>query len=410
MAEFTINYGALLSLSNEIEATANSIRSLYYSDYDPAASKLYSSMTGGLTYQFRKATDSLGDVIHNTYQHLHHERDMMRSVNEMCVSAERQVLAILSNQVVVSAGGFASGLSLSPSFADERDKEKADKEAAAQAKADADAKAEEEAKQRRERLLELLARFFPETYAAYLKKLSDAERDAFLAELKETDPELYELAMAELQRQEEAAKAAEEAAAALGGSDGLVGSGLSDSLGSSDFGGGGGLDLGDSGGGGLDFGGSGGLGDDWSSDLLGDTLGDDLLGAQDELAGFADADLPSGVASGFDVLASEGDLAADVAPGFWDEYGPQLAAFVQAYGVQTAAALGGAAALYATREQTIEAVAHVAEFVSCKCKPAMLDVMNQVSGATKKTRVNLGDAKSRVVGVARGEEAGGLFG
>ena len=108
-------------------------------------------------------------------------------------------------------------------------------------------------------------------------------------------------------------------------------------------------------------------------------------------------------------LANNGDLA-EADAGFWDEHGPQLAALVQAYGVQAAAAVGGAAVLYATREQTTEAVAHIAEFVSTKCRPAMDDVMKQVSGAAKKTRVSLSNTKSRAVGIARGEEAGGLLG
>ena len=52
----------------------------------------------------------------------------------------------------------------------------------------------------------------------------------------------------------------------------------------------------------------------------------------------------------------------------------------------------------------------MAEFVTTKCKPFASDVVEQVKGAAKKTRVNLANTKSKVVGVTRGEEAGDLIG
>ena len=116
------------------------------------------------------------------------------------------------------------------------------------------------------------------------------------------------------------------------------------------------------------------------------------------------------VLTGAGVSAESGMDTFRDSGGLWGKYGDQVASFAHAYGLQAAALAGGAVALYATREQTTEAVAHVAEFVTTKCKPAALDVMDQVGDMAKKTRVNLGNTKSRVIGVARGEGSGDLIG
>lgn len=266
----------------------------------------------------------------------------------------------------------------------------------------------------KEALLAFLATYYPEVYAAYMQKVHDAEEAEWLEVIK-NDPELswlYDLIMAEKKKQQDALKAAEETAAALGegagagvGGFGGAGGGLDDVGG---IGGGGGLgDLGSDFGGG----GGGGLGDfgsDWSSDLLEDSIdADEALGAEGALSDIAKPGVDGASSTGADALADE---LGEANSGFWGKYGDQVASFAHAYGLQAAALAGGAVALYATREQTTEAVAHVAEFVTTKCKPAALDVMDQVGDIAKKTRVNLGNTKSRVIGVARGEEAGDLIG
>lgn len=152
----------------------------------------------------------------------------------------------------------------------------------------------------------------------------------------------------------------------------------------------------------------GGWGSDWADDLLEDNLDTegfwDADGAVDDIMG---SSLSDPFSSGADAA---GDAANLGETGVFGQYGEQLATIVQAYGLQAALAVGGGVALYATREQTIEAAAHVAEFVSTKCKPAVNDVMEQVRGMAKQTRVNLNKATSNVKAAARGEEAGDLIG
>lgn len=343
--------------------------------------------------------------------------DTLDKVVALCEEKERAVKQALAD--LDSPEGYdTSSLSAPPSFADEY---YTNLDATKKAEEEAKKKAEEEAAAaaaKEEAFLAFLATYFPETYAAYMQKLHDAEEAEWLEWLKETDPELYQLVMDEKKKQEEARKAAEEAAEALGGgeADGLPADSGGGGLGVPDSdsglgGGGGGLgDLGsDFGGGG---GGLGGFDSGWESDLLDDAIDTgefaDAGGALEDIAG---ADLTDAISQGADALAADGDLALEGGEaGFWGQYGDQIASFAHAYGLQAAALAGGAVALYATREQTTEAVAHVAEFVSTKCKPAALDVMDQVSGAAKQTRVNLSNAKSRVVGVVHGEKAGGLIG
>ena len=221
--------------------------------------------------------------------------------------------------------------------------------------------------------------------------------------------------MAERKRQEEARKAAEEAEAALAAELAAAGEELGSDFGSSSLGsdfGDSSFDMDDSGfGGGGGGGGGGDLGsfDDWSNDLLSDTIDGEELGAAGEaLDDIASTSTDAASARGTGAIDDAADLASE--GGFFAQYGDQLASFAHAYGLQAAAVIGGGVALYATREQTTEAVAHVAEFVTTKCKPFASDVVDQVKGAAKKTRVNLSNTKSKIVGVTRGEEAGDLIG
>lgn len=364
----------------------------------------------------------------------------LERVAQLCEETENAAKKRLSD-LVVSPDGIEPDTSLrGTGYADTyyaaaqqaiKDKEDADREA--KEKADA-------AAARKEAFLAWLAISFPEAYAAYMQKVHEAEEAEWLEGIKD-DPELswlYDLIINEKKKQEEARKAAEEAAAALeqlgedgitaggssAGADGSSGFGsdgafgldgdlsslLDDSSGSGGGFGGGGGSLGDLG---SDFGGGGGLGDlgsGWESDLLDEAIDSgELMDAQGALESVAGANLEQAVGTGLDALAGEAD-AVGADGGFWGQYGEQLGALAHAYGLQAAAVAGGALALYATREQTTEAVAHVAEFVSTKCKPFASDVMDQVSGAAKKTRIGLGNAKSRVTAVSRGEEVGDLIG
>ncbi len=261
-------------------------------------------------------------------------------------------------------------------------------------------------------ILGILGAIAPTAAQEYNDRIIEAQFQALMEYFKD-DPVMLEKIQHDYEAwkkaRAEAAKLAElgldaDAVAGAGydglgyGSGGLGGSdyGLDDF--SSDFGGGGG-------GGGL---GDDWAGSDWASDLLEDNLDtEDFLDADGALDDIMGSSLDGAVSSGADAAGDAADLGN---AGMFGEFGPQLASVVQSYGLQTALAVGGGVALYATREQTIEAAAHVAEFVSTKCKPAVNDVMDQVRGMAKKTRVKLSDAKSNVKAAARGEEVGDLVG
>ena len=262
-------------------------------------------------------------------------------------------------------------------------------------------------------MLALLGAISPSAAQEYNDRIIEAQFQELMEYYKD-DPVMLE----KIKKDYEAWKKSRAEAAKLAAS-GALDEGAS---GGGGFGGGGfgGSDLG-----GLDeggFGGGGGLGgfddglgsdwagEDWASDLLDDSLDTeefaDAGSALDDVLGGAAEDA---VSAGMDAAGDAADLGAE-SGGMWAQYGSQLASVVQAYGLQAAAVAGSAAVLYATREQTTEAVAHVAEFVSTKCKPAVNDVMDQVRGAAKQTRVSLGRAKSNVTAAARGEKVGDLIG
>ena len=261
-------------------------------------------------------------------------------------------------------------------------------------------------------ILGILGAIAPTAAQEYNDRIIEAQFQALMEYFKD-DPVMLE----KIQHDYEAWKKARAEAAKLAelglDADAVAGAGY----GGLDYGSGG---LGDSGYGLDDFssdfgggGGGGGLGDDWAgsdwaSDMLEDNLDtEDFLGADGALDDIMGSSLDDAVSSGADAAGDSADLGDT---GMFGEFGPQLASVVQSYGLQVALAVGGGVALYATREQTIEAAAHVAEFVSTKCKPAVNDVMNQVRGMAKKTRVNLSNAKSNVKAAVRGEEAGDLVG
>ena len=342
-----------------------------------------------------------------------------RRMADLCEENENAVISVLKELAPSGSAGSAAGAGLGiAGFADgyyasvaaakkaEDEKKKKDQE-----EADAKAKADAEAAEKREKLLAFLAANFPETYAAYMQKLHEQEEAEWLESIK-NDPEMawmYDLLMDEKKRQEEARKAAEEAAAALGeaGEGDLFGSatdsedtgfggGGSGYGGSDDFGG----SFGGGGGGLSDFG-----SDDWASDLLADTVDtDELFGSQGALGEIAGATTNAATATGTEALTSGLQAAleeADVT--LREQYNARLAELARTYGLQAAAVLGGAAALYATREQATEAVAYAAEFVQTKLKPAADDVLDQVRGTAKKARVNVVTAKSRTVAAVREE-------
>ena len=271
---------------------------------------------------------------------------------------------------------------------------------------------EAEAAQKAAEMAALLAAISPTAAQEYNDRIIEAQFQELMEYYKD-DPVMLE----KIKKDYEAWKKSRAEAVKLAESGGLSG-GASDDGGLGGLGGGygggsdlGGLDAGGFGGGGGGLGdlGSDWAGEDWASDLLDDALDTDEFAdagaALDDVLGGAAADA---VSEGIEAVGDAADLGEEA--GFWGQYGSQLASVVQAYGLQAAAVAGGAVALYATREQTTEAVAHVAEFVSTKCKPAVNDVMDQVRGAAKQTRVNLGRAKSNVTAAARGERAGDLIG
>lgn len=298
---------------------------------------------------------------------------------------------------------------------------------AAQAEADRLQKEQEELEAKRkaeeESMMAIVGSLCPGAAAWYQQMLNDAAIEEAIAYYEDPERGNNPALAAKLREEYEAMKKAREEAAkngdAFGAGDGSAA--WDDAGGGSGFGGGSGLGGGADFGGGSDFGGGGGgfdfgesgLESDWgNSDFASDLLDDNIdaseyLDAAEGLDALAEAGL-DGAASGMDAVAD--GAADDAASGLWATYGPQLSQMAQRYGVQAGLALGGAAALYATRAQTTEAVAHVAEFVSTKCRPAVNDVMEQVRGAAKRTHVRLGNAKSDVTAAVRGERAGDLIG
>ena len=353
----------------------------------------------------------------------------LRNINQLCYECERSLIEQLDDMVAGNVAfaasmdkhveSYAVTLAAEKAAADQAAKDAADKAAAAKAKQEADEAAKEEARKQREAKLAIIA---PGAWAILQDRMTEAEFLDLLEDYKD-DPEMYAAIQKEYEAwkkaKEEAAKLAERGEGAEGELGGDLGLGLEDSgfdvggggLGGSDWGG---SDLGgDLGLGGSDFGGSD-LGGDWgasdfASDLLDESLDtgefDAAGSALDEIAGSAAGEA---VARGVDALT--GDAVGEEAAGVLGQYGEKAWDVVRAYGLQTSLALGGAAALYLTREQTTEAVAHVAEFVSTKCRPAVNDVLDQVRGAAKQTRINVGNVRSNAVAVVRGEKAGDLLG
>ena len=202
-----------------------------------------------------------------------------------------------------------------------------------------------------------------------------------------------------------------------GGSD-WGGSGGSGSGGSGfDWGSSGGADWSGSDWSGSDWSGSGGSDwgsgwdDAWTSSLLDDTIDTrELAAAASEVQAHVRAGSDALTAAGLAALDGATDALGFEAASILGTYGPKLTEMAQRYGVQAGLVLGGVVGLYATRGQTTEAVAHVAEFFSTKCGPAVSDVMEQVGGVAKETRVSLTNAKSNVVASVRGERVGDLVG
>ena len=297
--------------------------------------------------------------------------------------------------------------------------------AAAKAQADADAEAAAAAEQKRQQdeadrlakeaeMVAIMGAISQTAAQEYNDRIIEAQFQALMEYYKD-DPVMLEKIRKDYEAwkksREEAAKLAEQGIDpdAFLGEGGLgEGGGLGDLA--SDLG----MDLGGGGGGGFGGGGLGDLGgdwagSDWASDLLDEGLEtDDFLGADGALDDILGSSVSDPVCLGEDAAADAADLGEGA--GVLGAFGSQLASVVQSYGLQAALAIGGGVALYATSEQTIEAAAHVAEFVSTKCKPAVNDVMEQVRGMAKQTRVNLGNAKSNVKAAARGEKAGDLVG
>lgn len=331
---------------------------------------------------------------------------LLRDVYMMCEDAEGKAAQNRAESASMGIGTYSTD---NPSFAEEY---YAGVAAAAAAEEQARKEAEEEEARKKaeeESMLALMATLFPESYAAYQDRLTEAQMLELMEYYRERDPEMYAKLKKEYDAWKKAKAEAEKAGAAAGSGEGQGFDGVGGS--------GGGIGGGDFGGGGGDFGGGGGLGDlgsDWGSDdFASDLLDDNLDGEEFAEASDALSDVLGGAAD--DAVSAGMDAASDLADvgdggGVFGRYGDQLASVVEAYGLRAAAALGGVAVLYATREQTTEAVAHVAEFVSTKCKPAVGDVMDQVRSAAKKTRVNLSNAKSNVTAAARGERAGDLIG
>ena len=336
---------------------------------------------------------------------------LLDEVAAKCEEKERGIKTGLAN--IVAAEGFSGSTAPPPGHANEYygaiDQKKKEEDDARDA--------EEKRKAKREAILAYFAERFPLAYAAYMEKVNAAADEAWLEELKNSDdPEdqaIYEMIMEQKRAEEEARKAAEEAAKAGEAGDTGLSAGELAELDESGLGGGGGGSLGDLGSDlGLGGGGGGGfgeLGSGWESDLLDDAIDSgELMDAEGALSDIASPDNPAATDTGMDAATGDGVLE-EAEAGVLGAFGDKLASLAAAYGLQAAAVAGAGIALYATREQTTEAVAHVAEFVSTRCKPFASDVMDQVSGAAKKTRVNLGNAKSRVVAAARGEEVGDLI-
>ena len=114
--------------------------------------------------------------------------------------------------------------------------------------------------------------------------------------------------------------------------------------------------------------------------------------------------------AGLSAIESAVDLMLDeVEYGKIAQYGDALSEALSRYAATIGLVLGVAGALYATRGQTTEAVAHCAEFVSTKALPAAQETLDKVVSSAKQARVNLGMVAS---GLASNplQEVGGLLG
>lgn len=421
--QFSADYGELtsigehlLELSKLMVATGyrgNAATDEYY-EIDPVITapamkslQLYKISFLHATDQRSKAGENLGIIGQALVDVAALYRDAERQVMDLNGSRTASTGAmVLTSSVEGFADGYYAKVEADQAEADRLQKEQDERNAAKKAEDDY--------------MLGIVSSLCPGTAAWYQQMLNDAAIEEAIAYYEDPERGNNPALAAKLREEYEAMKKAREEAAKAGGEAGALGDGAGSGDGASDwdsgFGGGAGL----GGGGGSDFGGGGGgfdLGDagletgwgsdDFASDLLDDNIdADDYLDAASGLDDIASAGL-DGAAAGVDAVNG---AAEEAASGLWAQYGPQLSDMAQRYGVQAGLVLSGAAALYATREQTTEAVAHVAEFVTTKCRPAVNDVMQQVRGAAKQTHVKLANAKSGVTAAARGEKAGDLIG
>ena len=215
-----------------------------------------------------------------------------------------------------------------------------------------------------------------------------------------------------------------------GGLAGSLGSKLSSALGSGSGSGGigaggsgsglefddaalGGIGSGGIGSGGL---GSSGLGLGWDSGDLASSILDGTID-KEQLQKAAEAiekavQTSNNVVTGAGLSAIESavDLMLDeVEYGKIAQYGDTLSEALSRYAATIGLVLGVAGALYATKGQTTEAVAHCAEFVSTKALPAAQEALDKAVSSAKQARVNLGMVAS---GLASNplQEVGGLLG
>lgn len=427
--QFSADYGELTSIGEHLlELSKLMVATGYkgnaatddYSEIYPAITapaiknlQLYNVSFAHATNQRSKAGENLGII-----------GQALLDVAALYRDSENQVEGL--NGAWTTTGNIGTFAAATEGFADgyyqkvEADQAEADRLQKEQDERDAKKKAEDEY------MLGIVSSLCPGTAAWYQQMLNDAAIEEAIAYYDDPDRGNNPALAAKLREEYEAMKKAREEAAKSGGEAGAYGDGFGSGDDASDFagfGGGGDSDFG-GGGGGSDFGGGGGGGgfdlggsgletdwgsSDFASDLLDDNINaDEYLDAAAGLDDITSVNPDGAVAAGMDVMS--GDSADGAASGLWAHYGPQLAEVAQRYGMQAGLVLGGAATLYATREQTTEAVAHVAEFMTTKCRPAVNDVMEQVRGAVKQTHVRLNNAKSGVTAAARGERAGDLIG
>lgn len=420
--QFSADYGELTSIGEHLlELSKLMVATGYkgnaatedYSEINPAITapaiknlQLYNVSLLHATDQRSKAGENLGIIGQALVDVAALYRDAERQVMDLSGSRTASTGAmVLTSSVEGFADGYYAKVEADQAEADRLQKEQDERDAAKKAEGDY--------------MLGIVSSLCPGAAAWYQQMLNDAAIEEAIAYYEDPERGNNPALAAKLREEYEAMKKAREEAAKAGGEAGAFGDEAGSGDEASDWGsgfGGAGLD----GGAGSDFGGGGGgfdLGDagletgwgsdDFASDLLDDNIdAEDYLDAASGLDDIASAGL-DGAAAGVDAVNGDAEEAAS---GLWAQYGSQLSDMAQRYGVQAGLVLGGAAALYATREQTTEAVAHVAEFVTTKCRPAVNDVMEQVRGAAKQTHVKLANAKSGVTAAARGERAGDLIG